>query len=102
MPLSRDEEHMLELIETGLQHQDPEFAAMLTVDGVERTRRRRIALAHGCLWLGMFLALIGFAVVHEVLAAGVLLVLYGLTILVFAIVRILQLRPPGSGYLRYL
>lgn len=97
MPLSPHEQHLLDAIETGLRDRDPEFAAKLTLEGAERTRRRHLVVAHVCLWLGMFLTLTGFALVHDVLGAGVLLLLYGAGILAFAILRILQLRPPSPG-----
>jgi hypothetical protein len=95
MPLSPHEQHLLDAIETGLRDHDPEFAAKLTLEDADRTRRRQMAVAHVCLWFGMFLTLTGFALVHDVLGAGVLLLLYGAGILAFAIVRILQLRPPA-------
>ena len=41
-------------------------------------------------------SLTGFAIVHDVLGAGVQLLLYGASILAFAIIRILQLRPPAA------
>ena len=88
MPLSPHEQYQLNVIETGLRDQDPGFAAKLTVAGADRSRRRHLAVAHACLWLGMFLNLVGFAVVHQVLATGVMLNLYGTGVLLFAIVRI--------------
>ena len=100
MPLSPQEQYELTMIETGLREQDPGFAARLTVAGQDRSRRRQLAVAHGCLWLGMFLSLAGLAVVHEVLAAGVLLLLYGIGVLVLAIVRMLRWYPPAAWFPR--
>ena len=102
MPLSPDEQHLLNGIEIGLREQDPAFAAKLTVDGADPSRRPRVAVAHGCLWLGMVLTLIGFALVHQVQAAGVMLILYGTGLLVVAMVRISRLRPPASRFPRQL
>ena len=68
-----------------------------TVFGTEnRYQRRQTVLAHGCLWLGMVLTLTGFGLVHQALAAGVLLIIYGAGILVLTLIRLLQLRPPTS------
>jgi len=91
--LSRDEQRLLDGIETGLRAADPVFAARLTVEAAGSDRRRRLGLAHGCLWLGMFMALVGFALVHEVLAAGVLFILYGTGSLISALVAMWDLRP---------
>ena len=100
MPLSPHEQYQLSLIESGLRDQDPGFAAKLTLTGADRSRHRPLAVAHACLWLGMFLTLVGFAVVHEMLAAGVLMVIYGMVFLVCAIARILVLSPPTSWFPR--
>ena len=91
--LSRDEQRLLDGIETGLRAADPAFAAKLTVEAADRDRRRQVGMAHGCLWLGMFMTLAGFALVHEVLAAGVLFILYGTGSLISALVTMWQLRP---------
>ena len=40
------------------------------------------------------MTLTGFGLVHDILRAGVLLILYGLGLLVMAIVAIVQLRSP--------
>jgi len=88
MPLSPHEQYQLNVIETGFREQDPGFAAKLTVTAADRSRRRHLAVAHGCLWLGMVLSLVGFGVVHQVLATGVLLILYGTGVMLFAIVKI--------------
>jgi Protein of unknown function (DUF3040) len=100
MPLSPDEQRLLNGIEHGLRDQDPVLAAKLTVDGADRSRRPRVAVAHGCLWLGMCLTLIGFALVHEVQAAGVMLIVYGTGLLVVAMVTITRLHPPTSWFPR--
>jgi hypothetical protein len=92
MTLSRDEQRLLDGIETGLRAADPAFAAKLTLEAADSYRRRRVVLAHGCLWLGMFLALAGFALVHEVPVAGVVFILYGTGTLIFAVVTVWQLR----------
>jgi hypothetical protein len=91
--LSRDEQRVLDQIETGLRAADPAFAVKLTVEAAVSDRRRRLGLAHGCLWLGMFMALAGFALVHQVLAAGVLFILYGTASLISALLAMCQLRP---------
>jgi hypothetical protein len=59
MALSRDEQRLLDGIETGLRAHDPAFAAKLTVDAADLDRHREMVLAHGCLWLGMFMTLVG-------------------------------------------
>jgi Flp pilus assembly protein TadB len=100
MSLSPHEQYQLSLIERGLRDQDPDFAAKLTSSGAHRSRHQSLAVAHGCLWLGMFLTLVGFAVVHEVLLAGVLMVIYGMVFLVYAIARILVLSPPTFWFPR--
>jgi hypothetical protein len=100
MPLSPHEQYQLSLIESGLRDQDPDFAARLTTTGADRSRNRPLAVAHACLWLGMFLTLVGFAVVHEVLAAGVMMIIYGTVFLAYAIARILVLCPPASWFPR--
>jgi hypothetical protein len=65
MPLSREEQRVLDSIENGLQTGGPVFAAKLNFMGTKRHIRRQTVLAHGCLWLGMFMALTGFGLVHE-------------------------------------
>jgi len=94
MPLSPDEQHLLDTIENGLRNQDPAFAAKLTATDADRRRSR--VIAHACLWLAMSLSLIGFGLAHEMPTAGLLLILYGTVILIYAIVRITQLRQPAS------
>ena len=96
MPLSRDEQRLLDGIETGLRATDPAFAATLTLDAADRYRRQQTVLAHGCLWLGIFMILDGFAIIHQVLAAGVLFILYGTGTLISALVTMWRLRP-GDG-----
>jgi hypothetical protein len=44
----------------------------------------------------MVLALTGFGLVHQALAAGVMLILYGAGILILTLIRLLHLRPPIS------
>src|SRR6478736_1769025 len=85
MPLSREEQRVLDSIEDGLRVDDPVFAAKLTFTAAKRHFRRQMVLAHGCLWLGMFMMLTGFGLVHDVLGAGVLLILYGFGLLGLAI-----------------
>jgi hypothetical protein len=92
MTLSRDEQRLLDGIETGLRAADPEFAAKLTLEAADSYRRRQVGLAHGCLLLGMFMTLAGFALAHQVLAAGVLFILYGIGTLISALVTLWQLR----------
>ena len=92
MTLSRDEQRLLDGIETGLRAADPAFAAKLTLEAAARYRRRQVGMAHGCLWLGMFMTLAGFALVHQVLAAGVLVILYGTGTLISALSAVWQLR----------
>ena len=82
MPLSRHEQEVLDAIETGLQVDDPDFSARLSFGTENRYQRRQTLLAHGCLWLGMVLTLTGFGLVHQALAAGVLLIVYGAGILI--------------------
>src|SRR6478609_10987820 len=94
MPLSREEQRVLDSIEDGLRVHDPAFAAKLTFTATRRHFRRRTVLAHGCLWAGMFMTLTGFGLVHDILGAGVLLILYGFGLLVMAPVAIVQLRSP--------
>jgi len=94
MRLSREEQRVLDSIEDGLRVDDPVFAAKLTFTATRRQFRRQTVLAHGCLWVGMFMTLTGFGLVHDLLGAGVLLILYGLGLLVMAIVAIVQLRSP--------
>jgi hypothetical protein len=104
MPLSREEQRALDSIEEGLQVDDPVFAAKLTLAATRRHFRRQTVLAHGCLWVGMFMTLTGFGLVHDILGAGVLLILYGLGLLVMAAVAIVQLRSPvgrSSGRRRW-
>ena len=103
MPLSPHEQYQLSLIERGICDQDPGFAAKLTMTDADRSRSRHrpLVVAHACLWLGMFLTLVGFAVVHEVLAAGVLMIIYGTVFLLYAIARILVLCPPTSWFPRH-
>jgi len=96
MPLSPDEQYLLDAIETGLRNQDPAFATKLTDPDADQARRRSTLIAHACLWLGMSLSLTGFGLVHEMPIAGGLLILYGTVILIYAIVRIVQLRQPAS------
>ena len=90
MPLSGYEQRLLDGIETGLRGDDPAFAAKLTFDAAGRRRRRRRQglLSHALLWLGIFLSLAGIGVVHDALAEGVLLILYGIGILLFTLVRL--------------
>ena len=97
MPLSREEQRVLDSIEDGLRVDDPVFAAKLTFTAAKRHFRRQKVLAHGCLWLGMFMTLTGFGLVHDVLGAGVLLILYGFGLLGLAIVAIVQLGSPVGG-----
>jgi DUF3040 family protein len=97
MPLSREEQRVLDAIENGFQVDDPVFAAKLNFTATRRHFRRQTVLAHGCLWLGMFMTLTGFGLVHDVLGAGVLLILYGLGLLVMATVAVVQLRSPVGG-----
>ena len=97
MPLSREEQRVLDSIEDGLRVDDPVFAAKLTFTATKRHFRRQMVLAHGCLWLGMFMTLTGFGLVHDVLGAGVLLILYGFGLLGLAIVAIVQLGSPVRG-----
>jgi hypothetical protein len=96
MPLSRYEQRVLDEIETGIKADYPAFAAKLNLETADLYRRRQTVLAHGCLWLGLFMTLTGFGLVHDVLATGVLLILYGAGTLIFALVRMLQLRPSES------
>jgi hypothetical protein len=96
MPLSPDEQYLLDAIETGLRNQDPAFATKLTDPDADQARRRSTLIAHACLWLGMSLSLTGFGLVHEMPIAGGLLILYGTVILIYAIVRIVLLRQPAS------
>jgi len=93
MSLSPHEQEVLDAIEIGLQAEDPYFPARLSF-GTDNHRHRQILLAHGCLWLGMVLTLTGFGLVHQALAAGVLLIVYGAGILILALIRLVQLRPP--------
>ncbi len=58
---------MLDAIENGFQVDDPVFAAKLNFTATRRHFRRQTVLAHGCLWLGMFMTLTGFGLVHDVL-----------------------------------
>ena len=92
MPLSRDEQRLLAKIETGLRADDPEFAARLTLNATDRYRRHEMVLTHACMWLGMFMTLTGFALLHQVPAAGALLMFYGTGILISALIAML-LRP---------
>ena len=92
MPLSRDEQRSLARIETGLRADDPAFAAKLTSDTADRHRHHEMALTHACLWLGMFMTLTGFALLHQVPAAGALLTFYGTGVLLSAFIAML-LRP---------
>jgi steroid 5-alpha reductase family enzyme len=92
MPLSRDEQRLLAGIETGLRADDPAFAAKLTSDTADRYRRHEMVLTHACMWLGMFMTLTGFALLHQVPAAGALLMFYGTGILISALIAML-LRP---------
>jgi hypothetical protein len=91
MPLSRDEQRLLDGIENALRADDPAFEARLTLGTADRRRRLQMVLVHGSLWLGMFMALAGFALIHQVLAAGVLLILYGAGALVCTLVMVLRL-----------
>ena len=94
MPLSREEQRVLDSIEDGLRVDDPMFAAKLALTATRRLFRRQTVLAHGCLWAGMFMTLTGFGLVHDILGVGVLLILYGSGLLVVAIVAIVQVRSP--------
>jgi len=87
-------------IGTCLRIADPAFSARLTIGNAQRCRRRHIGLAHGYLWLGMFLSLTGFGFVHEALGVGAILILSGAGVLLLALVRLLQLRLPDSGLRR--
>ena len=58
---------MLNSIEDGLRVDDPVFAAKLTFTAAKRHFRRQTVLAHGFLWLGMFIAFTGFGLVDDVL-----------------------------------
>jgi hypothetical protein len=51
-----------------------------------------MVLTQACLWLGMFMTLTGFALLHQVPAAGALLMFYGTGILISALIAML-LRP---------
>lgn len=94
MPLSREEQRVLDSIENGLQVDDPAFAARLTFTAARRQVRPQTVFAHGCLWVGMLVTLTGFGLVHDVLGVGVLLILYGFGLVVTATVAIVQLCPP--------
>jgi len=96
MPLSPHEQEVLESIETGLQAEDPGFPARLSFGTENSYQRRQTLFAHGCLWLGMVLTLIGFGLIHQALAAGVLVIVYGAGILVLTLIRLLLLRPSTS------
>ena len=52
MPLSPDEQYLLDTIETGLRNQDPAFATKFTDPDADRARRRSTVIAHACLWSG--------------------------------------------------
>ena len=93
MPLSRYEQRMLDEIETGLRADDPVFAAKLNLETADHDLRRRTAVAHGYLWLGMVMTLTGFGLVREVFAAGALIIFYGVGILIAGLVGVWQLRP---------
>jgi hypothetical protein len=69
-------------------------AAKLNFMAAKRHIRHQTVIAHGCLWLGMSMALTGSGLVHVVLAAGVLLILNGFGLLVMATVAVVQLRSP--------
>jgi hypothetical protein len=96
MPLSREEQRVLNSIESGLRLDDPVFAAKLNNNftATKRHIRCQKALAHGCLWLGMFMTLTGFGLVHDVHGAGVLLILYGFGLLIMATIAVVRLRSP--------
>jgi hypothetical protein len=89
MPLSRDEQRLLAGIETGLRADDPAFAAKLSPGTTDPHRHHETALAHACLWVGMCMTLTGFALVHQVPAAGALLIFYGTGILLSALIAML-------------
>ena len=63
MPLSREEQRVLDSIEDGLRVDDPVFAAKLTFTATRRHLWCLTVLAHGCLWVGMLMTLTGFGVV---------------------------------------
>jgi hypothetical protein len=44
----------------------------------------------------MVLTLTGFGLVHQAFATGVMLIVYGGSILILTLIRLLQLRPPSS------
>jgi hypothetical protein len=96
MPLSREEQRVLDSIENGFQVDDPVFAAKLNFTATRRRLRCQVMLAHSCLWLGMFTALTGFGLVHDALGVGVLLILYGFGLLVMATVAVMELRSPAG------
>ena len=96
MPLSRYEQQLLAGIETGLRDDDPAFVARLNLTTADRDRQRRVAWAHGCLWVGMIMTLTGFGLLHDALGAGVLLILYGAGTLMFALLRMWVLRPVNA------
>ena len=93
MPLSWYEQQVLDEIETGVWADDPAFAAKLNPGPAGQDRRRRTVVAHGYLWLGMIMTLVGFGLVHDARAAGALLVLCGVGTLIAALVRLWRLHP---------
>ena len=97
MALSWYEQRVLDEIETAMWVDDPVFAASLNLETADHYRRHQTVLAQGCLWFGIFMTLTGFGLVHEEPAPGVLLILYGAGTLIFALVRVCQLRLLNGG-----
>jgi Protein of unknown function (DUF3040) len=97
MPLSRDEQRLLDGIEKALRARDPAFAARLDFPSANRYRRRQAGVAHGCLWVGMIMALIGVGLVHQAHGAGLLLILYGFLMVALAVAAVQRLRCPTPG-----
>lgn len=93
MPLSWEEQRLLDGIESGLRADEPTFAAKLNLF---IPFRRQLFLAHGILWLAMCVCLIGFGLMHQVVGAGVILVLNGFGLLIIAIVMVVRLHCPDS------
>jgi hypothetical protein len=74
MPLSDDEQRRLDEIERALYHDDPKFAAGLSL---QRLRRRRIVAAAAAVVIGMVLLVVGLVLTSAALVVGLIISVAG-------------------------
>jgi len=79
MPLSDEELHTLEQIESALLQDDPEFTAEASLDRYQRRQRRILAVTALLFLAGAVLLITGLVTTHEQLWFGALVALGGLS-----------------------